>query len=188
MPFIEMLATLLLAHLLADFPLQTDWIYKFKNNHWFGVLLHAMIHVTVTGALLRDRIAAWPYLVILGGLHFACDWTKVRYFGQSSRCVFLIDQAIHVIILIGLTSIMSTMPRLLPDWALYPTLIFAFVPAINVYRLVIKRKKGAFGSHIKIGSTMTDMIEPKQRACVSDEFSATKEVEYAFNDLTQHRQ
>ena len=56
----DLLATLLLGHLSADFPLQTNWVYRLKNRRWAGVLLHTAIHCVVTAVLLSDSLTHWP--------------------------------------------------------------------------------------------------------------------------------
>ena len=59
----QLFATLLLGHLIADFPLQTDWVVQFKKRHITGLALHASIHVGVTALLIRDpfHTATAPY-------------------------------------------------------------------------------------------------------------------------------
>jgi hypothetical protein len=71
-----MLWTLMLAHLLADYPLQTDWMVKMKRT-WQGLTLHVAIHfVTMIVLLWPASAALWPYLLVLAGLHFAIDTLK----------------------------------------------------------------------------------------------------------------
>jgi hypothetical protein len=38
------MAALVLAYLIADFPLQANWIYRFKVRCAAGLALHAAIH------------------------------------------------------------------------------------------------------------------------------------------------
>ena len=74
----DLLATLLLAHLIADFPLQTNGLYRLKRRHWAGVLLHAAIHCLITAILIKDPFTHWSALVVLFSLHVVIDWVKLR--------------------------------------------------------------------------------------------------------------
>ena len=44
MLFADMFWYLLLAHFVGDYPLQTDWMVKFKSK-WFGLGSHIVAHV-----------------------------------------------------------------------------------------------------------------------------------------------
>lgn len=92
-----------LAHLVADFPLQTDRIFEYKNKSSRGVLLHVLI------VILTTIIVAFPYrkvpyfwmlLVFLGLIHFGLDKGKIeitkRYL-QDNIFLFLLDQGLHLL-------------------------------------------------------------------------------------------
>ncbi|MCI0398497.1 MAG: DUF3307 domain-containing protein, partial [Chloroflexi bacterium] len=72
----DTLATLLLAHLIADFPLQTNRIYALKIRSNAGIALHVGIHLAVTILLLKNALADWLLLLILAVSHFTLDWLK----------------------------------------------------------------------------------------------------------------
>lgn len=94
----ETLATILTAHLLGDFTFQTNWIVKHKRNH--GILL---LHVTIITALSALLLGAlhWPILVVIFLTHVGMDAIKVH--GMKDTLIsFLIDQAIHLAVLVGL--------------------------------------------------------------------------------------
>lgn len=61
--------TLLLSHLVADFPLQFDSIIRMKNRGQLGLILHSAIHVAAAAWLLNEPFAQWPILVSLGLIH-----------------------------------------------------------------------------------------------------------------------
>ncbi|MCB0186690.1 MAG: DUF3307 domain-containing protein, partial [Caldilineaceae bacterium] len=82
-------AALLLGHLLADFPLQTTWIYQYKTKSWKGILIHTAIHVLVTACLVKPLLQALPLLILLGILHFLTDYTKVRIPARQQSPGFL---------------------------------------------------------------------------------------------------
>ena len=84
---------LLLAFLLADYPLQTDLVFKIRYQKRWGVALHAGIHLLITLAL------CYPYLhspwfivgvVVLQTVHGLFDTFK-----KSGLLGFFADQAFH---------------------------------------------------------------------------------------------
>ena len=68
---------LLLAHLLADFTLQTDWVNRAKRAGWPGMLAHSGTHLAVMLAL------TWPFLDL-----FWVNWGFLQMKGWF--CVLLI--------------------------------------------------------------------------------------------------
>ena len=92
---IEMLAFLLAAHALADYPLQGDFLAKAKNRTtpipgvpwWQALAAHSAIHagfvLVITGSLL---LTAVEFVV-----HAVTDDAKCR-----GRINFNTDQAVHV--------------------------------------------------------------------------------------------
>ncbi len=126
----EPLFTLLLGHLIADFPLQAGPIYRLKLRGWAGVALHAGIHVAVTALLLRNPLRYWPALALLGGLHFATDWLKLRVSFNPQTPGFLLDQAAHVAVLALLAGRIPAGAAALPGWLLVPALLYALVPGL----------------------------------------------------------
>jgi uncharacterized integral membrane protein len=74
----NLLAALLLGHLIGDFPLQTNQIYRLKNKSWLGIVLHAVVHVVITALLICQPLSVWPLFVYLGVLHFLIDLLKLR--------------------------------------------------------------------------------------------------------------
>jgi hypothetical protein len=143
--FLNVFLTLLLAHLVADFPLQTDWIFRVKTRHWLGVALHAVVHVLVTALLLRETATLWLLLAALGILHFLCDWAKLRCPSNSQASMFLIDQAVHVLVLALLAWWFASIPTVLPPGALYLFLGWALIPAIATFQWVVQREMSAQG-------------------------------------------
>ncbi|MCG7491999.1 DUF3307 domain-containing protein [Thalassobius sp. Cn5-15] len=92
---IETFAALLLAHVLADFVLQTNWMAARKRQ--FPVLiLHGLV-VLITAQLCLGHVTAWP-LLALAATHFAIDAIKT-YGDFSGLAGFLTDQGAHLIIL-----------------------------------------------------------------------------------------
>jgi hypothetical protein len=100
---------LLLAHIIADFPLQTNRIFKVKTNTEWGVLIHTLI------VLIFSILLTLPYLVdpkviiillVIFLSHTVIDKLKMEYSkkikNQSTR-ILLIDQALHIAIIAVLT-------------------------------------------------------------------------------------
>jgi hypothetical protein len=93
-------ATLFLAHLIADYPLQSDWLVKAKRS-WSGLCVHVGIHLGVLLLLcLPDTPKLWPYLLALATAHFAIDAFKnllSRHRPQWVAAPYLVDQLLHIL-------------------------------------------------------------------------------------------
>ena len=100
---------LLLAHIIADFPLQTSQIFKIKMNTQWGVILHTLI------VLIFSILFAFPYLenlrviiiiIIIFATHTIIDKIKLDYSKKNdnqSLKIFLLDQFLHISIIAALT-------------------------------------------------------------------------------------
>jgi hypothetical protein len=133
-----LLATLLLAHFVADFPLQTDKLVRLKNSKRRGLLLHVLIHVVVTWCLLGFNQAALPLVTGIGVAHFIIDWLKLknRFFLPPLQS-FLFDQFAHILVLIVATAIVPSASNsqvwpVLPAQVLYPSLLFSIALGLMV--------------------------------------------------------
>jgi len=100
---------LLLAHIIADFPMQTSQIFKVKANTEWGILIHTLI------VLIFSILFTFPYLedtkviiiiIIVFISHTVIDKLKMEYSkktkNQSIR-ILLLDQALHIAIIAVLT-------------------------------------------------------------------------------------
>ncbi|HVH83347.1 MAG TPA: DUF3307 domain-containing protein [Steroidobacteraceae bacterium] len=94
----ETLLALLVAHLVADFPLQPDWMIR-RKRHPAVLGLHGLI-VVGTAAF---ALGGWPstLLLILVGTHLAMDAVKVYLLKDSLRS-FTVDQVVHLLVILGL--------------------------------------------------------------------------------------
>jgi len=100
---------LLLAHIIADFPLQTKQIFKVKMNTKWGVLLHSSI------ILIFSFLFAFPYLenlrviiiiIVIFATHTIIDKIKLDYSKKNANQgikIFLLDQFLHISIIASLT-------------------------------------------------------------------------------------
>ena len=126
-------ATLLLAHLLGDFPLQTNKVFKLKNEGNWGLALHIAIHLLVTAVLIKTPWHFWLPLALLGTAHFITDWFKLRYPGKNQAFGFVTDQLIHFVTIFIISLWIPNLPSLLPIWVLIIAIPLAFVPAIMTF-------------------------------------------------------
>ena len=55
---------LLLAHLVADFPLQSNKIVRMKNQGNKGLGIHVAVHVVVLLLLIKDPLQYWPAILV----------------------------------------------------------------------------------------------------------------------------
>jgi hypothetical protein len=144
----DLLATLILAHLIADFPLQTNGIFRLKHRHWAGVLLHAAIHGAVAAILLQDPFARWPMLVTLVGVHFTIDWLKLRIDFRLKSLGFILDQITHGLALLLLATWPSEITGVLSPMHLYPALAYALVPSLLMFLSELTADLEGIASHL----------------------------------------
>jgi len=114
---------LLLAHLLADFALQTDYIYYLRVKFSWGVVFHSLVFAGLSVILLTPYLneqRTWLLIAILWGSHTLLDKLKNNYIfstGEDSIWWFLMDQVVHLIIIIGGCLVMNSMqPMTLPPF------------------------------------------------------------------------
>lgn len=97
---IQTFTALLLAHVVADFVLQTSYIAM--NKRKAGVLLLHSVIVLMTAQATLGRVDAWE-LAALALVHGIADWAKAR-FGKAGLGPFLGDQAVHIAAIIVVAS------------------------------------------------------------------------------------
>ena len=137
----NILAALILGHLIGDFPLQTNRIAQSKHENQSMLVIHVLIHVCVTAALIKNPFDNVLLLTMIGCAHYLIDLTKFSN-GNSgpSRC-FLFDQVIHLtsLSLIALTTmyIPNMLPiNALPVTILYPALAYGLLLGSMVFTWV----------------------------------------------------
>ncbi len=93
---------LILAHFIADFPLQSDKIFALKSKYSWGLLPHIFI------SFMTNLVVAFPYvgfknfwfaLLFLATIHFLLDWLKIlltKKLLNDSMFTFLLDQILHI--------------------------------------------------------------------------------------------
>lgn len=95
---------LLLAHVLGDFPFQTDRVAAIKREGWLGLVIHVFIVTMITGALSWGKTPYWGFWTALVGLsHIATDQMRtfvLKGTGRKNVLYFLGDQAVHILIIV----------------------------------------------------------------------------------------
>ena len=99
----ETLITILTAHLLGNFILQTNWMEEHKRH--IGVLLLRAFVVMILTCLLMGSFP-WQILLIIFLLNFVVDAIKI-YRKMDSLFSFIIIQSVHLIVLTGLAAIFA---------------------------------------------------------------------------------
>jgi hypothetical protein len=91
---------LFLAHLIGDYPLQSDWLVENKRNLW-GLSLHVGIHLAVTLLILGSASAeVWPKVLLLIFVHFLLDLAKSSLLSKWPKHVglqYVMDQVLHIV-------------------------------------------------------------------------------------------
>ncbi|NVK56589.1 MAG: DUF3307 domain-containing protein [Alteromonadaceae bacterium] len=110
-----LLALLVAVHIIADFYLQPDrWVRERNNRHFNAPCLywHGAIHGAL--ALLVLLVAAQPplmmlfaYAVFVGASHIVID--GIKSYAQPTMPAFMIDQIIHICVLVFVTCLASEM-------------------------------------------------------------------------------
>lgn len=94
---------LLMAHMIADFILQSNIVYNLKIKTIWGQILHGVI-IFITSILLTlpyPKITLfWVYLLAITALHIIQDSIKIKYFKDSlfPFWPFIADQVMHILV------------------------------------------------------------------------------------------
>lgn len=129
---IKTIVVLLLAHLLGDFPLQTNQVFKMKLASKRGLSLHIAIHIVTAAILIENWWQYWDLLLVLAIVHFLTDYIKIRLqkMEQPLTPGFIADQIAHILTIVLLAFWRPDLNSILPDWVLLTAVIFATIPAI----------------------------------------------------------
>ena len=134
---------LILAHVLADFVLQTYAMVKHKRGPRV-MALHTAI-VLLTAQATTGQIAA-PELLLLAAAHLIIDCIKI-YGGFRSFSAFLVDQIAHVATITVIASFAPTLwstgawaaqPWLLPAMALFTGFIVTLTAGQHAIALLMR--------------------------------------------------
>ncbi len=123
-----MLYQLILAHFIADYPLQPNRLVQAKQS-LSGLALHVSIHFMVMMIISgKAMMVVWPYLLLLTLIHFGIDFGKVKLSQYKPTWVtipYLVDQLFHLLSILQISMWIdqnSEITNLLPisrTWAIY---------------------------------------------------------------------
>ena len=99
--------TIYLAHLVADYPLQTDKMVMLKRS-WRGLLLHVFVHLLTMLLLvgtLRENF--WLPILVLTAIHYLIDTLKNAISRAKPDWIagsYIIDQVLHLLSVLAVAS------------------------------------------------------------------------------------
>ncbi|WP_352419832.1 DUF3307 domain-containing protein [Proteiniborus sp.] len=97
----ENILWIILAHYIADYPLQCDFLAQTKGKYWYSLLAHSIIYgLTVALTLnLLGLFATWKAMVLLIS-HIIIDYKKATAKNKDKALTtyLYIDQALHIAI------------------------------------------------------------------------------------------
>ena len=102
---LEIFSCLLLAHVLSDFVLQTNYIYKLKTKSGLGIFMHVLIFFFLSVLLCFPftlNIGFLFWLIAVSVSHYFIDKIKLffqRNIIQKELSHFFLDQSLHVFVL-----------------------------------------------------------------------------------------
>ena len=129
---------LMLAHFLADYPLQSDWLVDNKRTWWASVI-HIATHLGVMLVIVGPaRLMIWPQLLVLMLFHFLMDWTKTSLgyrWPKAQSLQYIVDQLIHIgsIVLIAIWIDRTLLPGQFPINGAWPVLAIGYLLATYVW-------------------------------------------------------
>jgi hypothetical protein len=97
----ESILWVLLAHYIADYPLQGDFLAQTKGKYWYSLLVHSIMY-GLTIALcfkLMGVFAIWKAVVLVSS-HIIIDYKKATAKNKDKALTtyLYIDQFLHIII------------------------------------------------------------------------------------------
>lgn len=99
-----MVWNLILAHLLADFPLQTKILFELKKRSIGGLILHSGVWVLLVIILVPHLLLLPKSLALFFVSHTFFDFVKLKITEKYPRLdnivFFLIDQMFHIVVIL----------------------------------------------------------------------------------------
>ncbi|MEK9149027.1 MAG: DUF3307 domain-containing protein [Candidatus Desantisbacteria bacterium] len=94
---------LIFAHLLADFPLQFETVFKLKKRGISGIMLHSgmwTVVAIISAPHLACNLLAWLFFFLS---HTLIDWAKIKGTEKipalDNLWMFLLDQLLHLFVI-----------------------------------------------------------------------------------------
>ena len=97
----EKILWIILAHYIADYPLQGDFLAQTKGKYWYSLLAHSVIYgLTIALALkLLGLFTIWKAIALIIS-HMVIDYKKATAKNKEKALTtyLYIDQALHIVI------------------------------------------------------------------------------------------
>lgn len=139
----NLLAKLLLAHLLGDFILQpASWVADKEKRKLASPVLyyHVLLHFSLT-LLLLWNLKLWWVALSVAVTHFGIDCLKLYFQKEGTRRRwFFIDQFLHILVIIVLIRLAGEnieLPYFGNKWALLAGLLFLTTPSSIIIKTLI---------------------------------------------------
>ena len=102
----QIISYLFLTHFLADYPFQPGWLIQLKKKTFWGVVLHASIHLLFAILILSpflELCEVWLSVGIIFVTHVIIDQIKValekKYPTSRYFLIYILDQVSHLAII-----------------------------------------------------------------------------------------
>ncbi|GAA5523016.1 DUF3307 domain-containing protein [Aliifodinibius salicampi] len=140
--FLQLFFQLLMAHLLADFFLQSKYMLRQKRRkRWKSPQL--ALHALIAGFLAYLFAAQWQSWLLVGigtaFTHWLVDAIKVQVDKQKTTTAFIVDQLAHIAVIVTIAILLTEVPGGLDEvidpeqwgiWAVYGAgLLLLFRPS-----------------------------------------------------------
>lgn len=95
----EWVLWLLLAHYIADYPLQGDFLAQTKGKYWYSLFVHSMIYALTISLCFKllGVFALWKVIILIGS-HMTIDVIKAQAKNKDKALTtyLYIDQLLHI--------------------------------------------------------------------------------------------
>ncbi|UCE27500.1 MAG: DUF3307 domain-containing protein [Candidatus Coatesbacteria bacterium] len=112
--FVNISLWLCVAFLVADYPLQTNFVFAFRYKYKYGGIFHVSIHFVMGTVFLFPYLINWQIwvvLVVLNVLHYFIDTVA-----KKNIWMLFADQAAHLVLIVaGAFFAAGAIPMALPD-------------------------------------------------------------------------
>ncbi len=146
----NILLHLILAHFLADYPFQWNWLAKYKQKHPLGILIHSFTHFVVSLILTIPFLymgKVWLGILFIFVTHTGLDQLKI-YLGKNTKwnpfLLYVSDQLAHLLVIWGVVVYWGVLAPLWPgEWLKYyfndSILSFALILTLVTYFYDVSR-------------------------------------------------
>ncbi len=112
--FLQLFFQLLMAHLLADFFLQSKYMLREKRRQrWKSQQL--ALHALIAGSLAYLLAAQWQNWLLVGVgtavTHWLIDAIKVQVDKKKTTTAFIVDQLAHVAVIVTIAAFLTEFPE-----------------------------------------------------------------------------